>query len=303
MTNSKNIDTFYDLIDEAVMLVYNEVSTSYLQSLVRVVDGLLESLDDKGLTKETISKIEDIYKQIEKTIFSNEDIRIAFSLLAIKGLKDSSFRLDVVTPDSINFIIANIINHFSKDGDILLDLTMGVGNLVSTISNMSENKLKIIGVEQDSVLAEVSRVGCNLLEIDSLIYCNNPVDIKNLNSHIVVGDLDNLDGNEYQIILNQINSLEDDGIFVFLINNDFFFNPKINEFKEMFNGKLYGLIVLPQTMFKDSSKMKSLLIGTKSEINEQMMIVNMPSLSDEDKVIDTINTVNQMIDKLKGMIR
>lgn len=303
MTNSKNIDIFYDLIDEAVMLVYNETNLSYLESLVRVLDGLVDSFNDQGISVDTVKLIDEIYDRVSKTMFLNEEIRIAFSLLAIKGLKDTSYRLDIVTPDSLNFIIANIVNHFSNDGDVLLDITMGIGNLLSTIHNFSSNKLKIVGVEKEAILSEVARVGFNINEIESMIYCNDPVDANNLSPNIVIGDLDNLNNNEYKIVLNQVESLEEDGLFVFLIKNDFFTSINIKDFKEKFNGTFLGLIILPDSMFKDSTNKKSILIGTKKKIDEQMLIVNMPSLSEEDKVINTIKTINEMIDKLKGMIR
>lgn len=303
MTNSKNIDLFYDLIDEAVMLVYNETKQSYLEALVRVIDGLIGTIDDKGLSHEVINALEDTYLRISKTMFLNEEIRTSFNLLVIKGLKVSPYKLDIVTPDSLNFIIANIVNRFSNEYDTILDITMGIGNLLNTIANFCNHELKLIGVEKESLLADLARCGANLLEIESLIYCNDPLDINNLYPNIVVGDLGNFNGEEYKLLLNQVNSLDDEGLFIFVINNDFFTNPGVLELKDNFNGTLYGLIVLPDTMFKDASKKKSILIGTKNKINEQMMIVNMPSLSLEDRVIETMNIINQMIDKLKGMIR
>lgn len=305
--DSKNIDIFYDYIDEAAMLIYQDTHLPYLQALVRAIDGLVGNLNDSMLSMETIGKLDEIYDELAKINFLNEEVRIAFELLVIKGLKDSNkYPLDMITPDAIGYLFSNIVNRYTDENDLVLDIGVGTGNLIYTIHNYSEKKLNFYGIEKDELLCNLSRVSAEAQAIDINIFCNDALDGLGFKVNMIVCDIVH-DGSEeylpYKILDTYVNNLEDDGLFMFLIDNDFFSQPNLNDFKTNFVGSLLGLIVLPETMFKSAEKCKSVLIGSKKKIDDDILIVNFPSLKDEAKVKETIEIINEWIEKLKGIVK
>lgn len=305
--DSKNIDIFYDYIDEASLLIYQDARISYLASLVRAIDGLVGNLNDNMLSMETIDKLDKIYDTLAKVNFLNEEVRIAFELLVIKGLKDSSiYPLDIITPDAIGYIFSNIINRYAKDDDEILDIGLGTGNLLYTISNYSKMKLNLIGIEKEELLCEIARVSAEAQAIDVNIYCNDALDGFGHKVDLIIGDIVNDDKEgylPYKLLNTYINNLEEDGIFAILVSNDFFAQKELNYFRTNFIGSLLGLIVLPDTMFKSEDKKKSILIGSKKKIDDDLLIVNFPSLKDGAKVKETIEIINEWIEKLKGIVK
>lgn len=49
---------------------------------------------------------------VEENGINSEEIRRAFLLLDIKGFKNLNFPLDLITPDAIGILIANLVNAF-----------------------------------------------------------------------------------------------------------------------------------------------------------------------------------------------
>ena len=102
--NAKNIDIFYDLIDEACMIYYSELHLDYLNAFVEVADDIINQDDDFNLSDESIEKLNEIYNKIYDLQLLNEEIRLGITLLLIKGLKHKNAPLDIVTPDTIGYL-------------------------------------------------------------------------------------------------------------------------------------------------------------------------------------------------------
>ena len=313
MIDQKNVDLYFDYIDNACLIIYEETHLDYLDCLIRVGNDIIEGVNDTGLSSESINKLEEIYERIFSHSFLNEEIRLAMQLLIVKGFKHhDSFSLDLMTPDSICYLFAFIISLYFDDEKriTILDTALGTGNLINAISNFCTREnydLSLIGIEKEQKLAELAKVNTDLQGNEIQIYLNDALSPNYFLADVIIGDIDtNYIDDKYfpYLLINRfIDNLNEDGIFIYLIANDFFNQKDVKEFKNAFSGTFLGLIVLPDTLFQDNVVGKSILIGTNKRINNyDMLVMNLASLVDKEKVQESINNITEWIINLKGMI-
>ncbi|MFA7127520.1 MAG: hypothetical protein WC182_08245, partial [Bacilli bacterium] len=106
-----------------------------------------------------------------------------------------------------------------------------------------------------------------------------------------------------EVVLQTLTFLDEEGIFIILIDNDFFNQPSIETFRSHFTGTMLGLIVLPETLFQNNVIGKSILLGCKKSLTSyEMMVTSFPGLNQTEQLNNTIDTLDQWIKQLKGMI-
>ena len=108
--DDKRINIFYDQIDKACMILYNELKVDYIKALTRVSHDLVYETNEMGLSDEAISDLNEIYNYLRSISFFNEEIRLALQLLIIKGFKHIGYSLDLMTPDAVCYLIAHIVS-------------------------------------------------------------------------------------------------------------------------------------------------------------------------------------------------
>lgn len=299
--DNKKIDLFYDLLDEACMIYYNDTKKNYLESFVLFADALVNGLNDSKLSTESVSKLNRIIKTLEEENFLNEEVRLASELVLIKGYKSINMNLDFLTPDAINYIFSYICNviikkYYSALAEItIMDTCLGAGNLLQTIINNAIIKVNGIGIEKDELLAKVGKSLSLLIDNDVIINNNDALNSNNSLSEIVIGDFGETD-EVYNIILKRLENIKDNGYFVYLINNDFF-GKSSEDFKKILTNKctLLGLIVLPSKFLSKNHIGKSIIIGKKELLKDyKMSIVSI----DNDLTENNMDIVMQKINKM-----
>lgn len=304
MKKIDRVDLYYNLIDKACMLLYKELNMNYLNALIRVSRDLTISFDDSLLEKGAIKKLEQIYEQIEQEDFVNEDIRLALELLVVKGLKHLNYyNLDVLTPDTLNYLFAFLVQELFDKKITILDITLKTGNMINCIANYISCESNLIGIEKESLLSEISRGFSELQGNQILIYNNQVVDPILDYVDVVIGELKSEIVNDeflpYKLILKFMDNLNEDGYFIYLIDNDFFKQKVINDFRRKFNGTFLGLIVLPDSLFINQSK--SILIGCKElKQNFEMLVMNIKDIKDKNEMQKTFTYLKKWIKELKG---
>jgi site-specific DNA-methyltransferase (adenine-specific) len=308
MNDNKNVDVFYNHVDNACMIIHEALKVDYLTCLIRVGNDILNETDETGLSDEVISNLNTIYQAIMNQGFINEEVRQAMELLIVKGFKHSEkYGLDLMTPDAIGYLFAYIINKLLTREAVIMDVALGTSNLLNVISNFREHLSHLIGIEKEEELVKLAKVNCDLQNNDITIYYNDCLKPIYELCDLVVGDLDTyeVDGQyfPYLVVNKFLDNLNDDGYFIYLIPNDFF-NQKGNmEFKQNLDGTILGLIVLPESMFNNKYVGKSIIIGTKKSLEAvDMMVVRFPSLSEQTIVKTTIEKIDKWIENLKGMM-
>ena len=302
--NNANVNLFYDLVDKACMLYYNELGIDYLEAFIKVVDALTDEFDELKFKKSTIVKINAILEKIANTKFLNEEVRLASVLILVKGFKHRNLLLDFMTPDVINYLFVHIIKSIIENVDsfknkkelVILDTVLGTSNLLQTIINNIDNDINIsgIGIEQDQLLVMIAKALSNLLNNDLIINYNNATSKINGCCDIIIGDFGETN-DVYQIISERLDNLNDQGFFIYVINNDFF-EKATESFKKIVSSSatLIGLIVLPNAFTNASHIGKSILIGKKELLNDyQMSIIKMnDDLSKESLELTFVKILN-----------
>src|SRR5690606_10006248 len=122
----------------------------------------------------------------------------------------------------------------------ILDVNIGTGMLLlNLIIHLDNKKNNYYGINNDDNLIDILVASSNLINRDiNILY--EDIDAKLVNIYDMM--IGNLSGEllfskdlPYKVILERLNNLKKNGYFVFLIDNDFFANPNLEEFKEKFN--------------------------------------------------------------------
>ena len=297
---SKNVEIFYDLIDEACMEYFYDLHMDYLEAFCKVATDVLEKFDDSRLSDDAIVKLTGIYEKIFDLSLLNEEIRLALVLVIVKGLKHRNMSLDVALPDTISYIMAFIVhNLFNNEKISIIDTALGIGSLSLTLLNNLEKEITLAGVEKEEIFANVSKAASDYLYHEIKIYCQDFAGEIFDVADLVIGDLDRVE-NPYELILERLDNIKEDGKFIYLINNDFFSKCQ-DGFREALTKEatLTGLIVLPNNMTKDNHVGKSILIGTKKVLDDfHMGILKVESL-DEKHVNDVFKNIKTMIEQME----
>ena len=153
----ENYDFFYDVIDEACMLICNETNCNYLDALIRVSKDLVEDIDDSRLDEAALNKLGQIYDKLNERVCSNEDIRLAYTFLFVKALKHAKYPLDILIPDSIGLVIANIVRKYFDYNINMLEVNAKCASLTNTIANFIDLDTYCFAQEEDSKLATLAK--------------------------------------------------------------------------------------------------------------------------------------------------
>ena len=305
---TKKVNKFYDLIDKACLVYYEDQKTDYLEAFIKVASDLTIDFDEGKLSDKAIDKLHQIYHKIEEDSFLNEEVRLAYELIIVKGLKHRNLVLDFITPDVINYLYTYIIrgilkytNYKNKKEIVILDTLLGTGNLLQTIiNNVDGVEISGVGIDHDELLVHVAKALSELLGNELVI---NYQDARNENyqyADIVIGDFGNVEG-VYDIILKRSINLAEDGYFIYLVDNDFFTKCSAEErdiiYKEM---TFIGLIVLPDNFTISSHTGKSIIVGKKKVMKDyQTSIIKIDENVSKDSLESTINKINNMFKNLE----
>lgn len=305
------VDQFYDVIDECCMLLNEKLHLNYLDCLIRVGNDLLYEINDSKLEEEDYKFLESKYQMIQEISITNEEVRQAMQLLIIKALKHINMNLEIMTPDYINYIIGYLINeYFNNNKKIItiLDTEVGTGNLINAVANFVENETNLIGVENNKILIDVCKTNSELQNNEIVLYFQDTLTKIMDKVDVAIGDLEATEKDNkyypYEIILNYLSNINEDGVFIYLIENDFFNRKQLTDFKNKFNGTFLGLIVLPNNLFNEKHIGKSILIGSPKKINNlEMMIIQLSELNNKEKFLKNLQEIEQWIKRIREEIK
>ena len=295
------VEAFYDVLFETTSKLVVHLKLPYFKALSLSVDYLLEGeVINDDLSPEIINEMNALYRQLDQS-FEREEIRRAFQLCLLQGLKHENESLSMITPDSIGLLFAVIINAIYKEDKLLniLDASVGSGNLLFTVLNHTNLKVdKLFGVDPSYLMLEVALALAELLNYNiEFIHqdARNPLVVPALD--LVIADLpDDFNDPElpYRIVQNLIQYVASGGYFVFLIPNDFFTRTGNDKMREIILNETFmqGLIALPEDLFQSAEVQKSILIlqkrGEQVEITKDILVFNFPSFQDQEAVKQAI---------------
>ncbi|MDP4104967.1 MAG: class I SAM-dependent methyltransferase [Bacillota bacterium] len=302
------VEELFTLFNETAIVLQEEMSCTYLEALAETGENLFHSsILQEELSELTVKRLKKQYEQVNLERFSKEEIRKAFQLAILKGMKENIQPNHQMTPDTVGILVGYLVSKFVQKTEYrLLDPAVGTGNLLTTVLNQQAQKnIESFGADIDDILIKLAYVNANLQEHSVRFFHQDSLEPLFLDPiDVVVSDLpvgfypNDLRAADYQIkakeghtfshhlfIEQSVKHTIPGGYLFFLIPNGLFESEQAPLLHEYIKEHLIvqGLIQLPETMFKNKNAEKSILILQKKGENiqppKQALLVQLPSLS------------------------
>ncbi|WP_100331846.1 class I SAM-dependent methyltransferase [Bacillus xiapuensis] len=323
MNGISPIESLFKTFDETAAILQQELSCTYLDALAETAENLFQKqVLQENMSEMTKKRIEKKYEGIQLAGLSKEEIRKAYQLAILKGMKENVQPNHQMTPDSIGLFIAYLLGKFMKEKKefALMDPAAGTGNLLLTVLNQwPDKKIAATGIEVDDLLLKLAWCGANLLEhsvqfynqdalepllvdpVDAVV-CDLPIGYYPNDARAAAFELQAEEGHSYAHFLFMEQSLKHTkpgGYLFFLIPNHLFESQGADKLHRYFQKHAYiqGVIGLPLSMFKNKQAAKSIFVlqkhGEKVQAPKQVFLANMPSM----KEANALQSIMIKIDK------
>lgn len=320
---SQTVETLFSIFDSSAVVLRKELDVTYLEALVETGDNLFEgAILQEELSESAIEMLNREYSTFNEETYKGEEIRKAFQLAILKGMKEGVQANHEMTPDAVGMFMSYLFHKFMKGQNeiTVLDPAIGTGNLMTTVFNSAQENVTMsgFGVEVDEVLIKLALVNANLqkhaiefFHQDGLapLYID-PVDA--VVSDLPVGYYPNeIGASEYKLkadegmsyahhlfIEQSVKHTKEGGYLFFLVPNFIFESdqaPKLHAFiKE--TCFIQGLLQLPVSMFKNEKNAKSIFVlqkkGPSVTMPKQALLVELPKFSNMKAMEDIMDQLN-----------
>ena len=302
--NEKNIEKFYDCIDQSAMLLYKHNKMPYLSGIVKTCENIMAN-EAVGEDKELNDKLNQLIQSIGDIEFNKEEIRKAFQYAVLKGMKHQNISNQMMTPESIGMLMGYLIQKlYDVPSFRIYDPLVGTGNLITSIANQLSQDVELIGVDHFGVSYELSQALFGLLGYGEHVFFQDTKTSKNIFADVIVSDFSAVPQAEiYDIINHQTMNIKPNGYFILMVDNAFFDALNIKTFVEEVNKQwyLFGMMVLPKEIFKVQEK-TILILQDKGDHfiqPDSFMMVEIPEFKDVKALNYVITQLNQWFHKTK----
>lgn len=322
------VEHLFTIFNETALVLQEELFCTYLEALAETGENLFQgSILQEELSEITVKRLKKQYEEIHLEKYTNEEIRKAYQLVILKGMKENVQPNHQMTPDSVGMLVGYLVEKFMKQPAFrLLDPAVGTGNLLTTVLNQSHKKVDSIGVDIDDLLIKLAYVNANLQEHPIQLYNQDslePLFIDPVDA--VIGDLpvgfypNDIRASDYQVkasvghtyahhlfIEQSVLHTRPGGYLFFIIPNGLFESDQVAQLREYFkeNVIVQGLLQLPTSMFKNKNAAKSILVLQKKGENvqppKQALLVDLPTLSNVAEMDKMITKIEKWFQENKG---
>jgi site-specific DNA-methyltransferase (adenine-specific) len=318
------VEKLFTIINETAVILQEELSCTYLEALAETGENIFEgTLLQDGISELSAKRLDKSYKEFSLEQFTNEEIRKAYQLVILKGMRESAQPNHQMTPDSVGILIGYLVQKFTKNETIhLLDPAVGTGNLLTAVlNNQIDKQFSAIGIDIDDLLIKLAYVNANLQKHPVQFYNQDsleplfvdPVDV--VVSDLPVGfypndvraqeyALKSREGHSYAhhlFIEQSVKHVKQGGYLFLIVPNGLFDSEEAPGLHEYLKEEVYiqGFMQLPLNMFKNTNSAKSILILQKKGENilppKEALLVSLPSLS-------SINAMDKILTQIQMWI-
>jgi site-specific DNA-methyltransferase (adenine-specific) len=322
------IEQLFTVFNETALVLQEELSCSYLEALAETGENMFQGtiLQDE-LSELTSKRLKKQYEEIHLDKYSKEDIRKAYQLVILKGMKENVQPNHQMTPDTIGLLVGYLLDRFVKQSTFrLLDPAVGTGNLLTTVLNHVPKEITSIGVDVDDILIKLAYVNANLQEHPIQLFNQDALEPLFIDPvEAVIADLpvgfypNDVRAEDYQLKANTGHSYSHHlfieqsvrhtvpgGYLIFLVPSGLFESEQAAQLHEFLKEHviIQGLLQLPETMFKNKSAAKNIFIlqkkGDGIQPPKQAMLVNLPSLSKQYEMDRILSQIEKWFQENKG---
>jgi site-specific DNA-methyltransferase (adenine-specific) len=323
------VEQLFTLFNDTAIALQEELDCSYLEALAETGENLFHgSILQEELSELTIKRLKKQYEEINLEQFSKEDIRKAYQLVILKGMKENVQPNHQMTPDAVGMLMGYLVEKFVKQSAFrLLDPAVGTGNLLTTVLNHNPlKKVDPIGIEIDDILIKLAYISSNLQGYPVQFFNQDSLEPLFIDAvDVVVADLpvgyypNDIRAADYQLKANVGHSYSHHlfieqsvrhtlpgGYLFFIIPNGLFESDQAALLHEFFkeNTIIQAILQLPLNMFKNKNAAKSILILQKKGQDiiapKQALLVHFPTLSNAVEMDRILRKIDQWIEENKN---
>ena len=302
MTQEK-IAEYFDALTVSANELAQDADMSMTDALIEVLENIYRGDVQHELgkpTPEVTAHIQNMIANFNWHEMPRTDLRKTLQLAILKASRDDKVSANhQLTPDGIGYLLADFISQTADltDGDTIIDLTVGTGNLLNTVNDvllMNDVKVKQIGIDNDDMqLALASATDALLNSGATELFQEDVVSLKDVpKAKVVIADLPvgyyPLDpGNTYDtrvsegrsfvhhlLIEKSLDFLTDEGWAYLIVPANVLTGDNAKSLLKFVAKKaqLKAFLQLPTEFFKDQRAAKAILvlrkngIGSKSEV-------------------------------------
>ncbi|MBM7605628.1 site-specific DNA-methyltransferase (adenine-specific) [Metabacillus crassostreae] len=322
MQTLSKIENLFTVINETAELISNEAQITYIEAVAETGENIFHnSILQENLSEVTEKSLKRKYETIQIDSYDKEELRKAYQLAILKGLKEGAHPNHQMTPDTIGLFLGYLVSKFlGKQKNVtILDPAVGTGNLLTAILNyLSLESIESYGVDVDDLLIKLAYINANLQEhpislfnqdslerllIDpvDMVVCDLPVGYYPNDMEAAKYELKADEGYSYShhlFIEQSLTHTKEDGYLFFIVPNSLFETkeaPKLNKYLRD-TAIIQGFIKLPVSLFKDEKHGKSILIlqkkGETSIAPKQALLAELPRFSNK----EAMNSIMKKMD-------
>ncbi|MCF3943334.1 class I SAM-dependent methyltransferase [Oceanobacillus alkalisoli] len=315
------VEELFKWFDETTEIIQAHVDEPYLNSLSETMDTVFYETPHENFDDILRKKLDNQIDKFKNINHSKQDLKKAIQLAALNGMKGSVQEQHVMTPESVGMIVAYLANQLMRNNKQirLFDPAGGTGNLLFTVMEQLEQELKTYASEVDPTLIQLAVSSANLLKQEIEFFHQDslapllldPVDL-------VVADLpvgfypDDIRAGDYELkaeeghsyahhlfIEQSMTYTKEAGYLIFVVP-DFLFesdqSDQLNRYLKE-HAHIVGVLRLPESSFKSSRNVKSILVLQKKGVNtnspKQPLLVQLPSLTSHNAMADILGQMNR----------
>lgn len=321
--DTSKLEVLFQLLDESVALLQNELGVSYVEALTETIqnlayEGKAQQLDGLPID-ESIAKLNRIYRKMKIDEETREVIRKLIQLGFIKAIKSDKIQANhQMTPDTIAFLLAYFIEAIKTDKTESLhihDLAVGSGNLLMVVMDHLENRGNSVtseAVDNDDLLIALASNSSHLQKWGESVTFTHSDSLQELlirPSDLAIADLpigyyplENRsekfetafnEGHSYAhflLIEQHVKYLKEGGWGFFIVPKNLIESDKEGVFMKWLSNHAYlqGMLELPESLFQSEQMQKSILIlqkrGNNAEQVKEVLLGTIPDIKNARKM-------------------
>jgi len=313
-----NVTRLFTALDLSAAFLSEEETISYLDGLILAGSFIVEQEVPESYRKNLISVLAPFWEGA----LTQEDIRRAFQLAVLKGLRTTGQAHYQITPDAVALFIGYLVNELPLKVEgypTILDLAVGSANLLTAVLNQLPQQAQGIGVDVDDLMIQLGLTNANLQQTELELFRQDafsslfidPVDVavidlpvgyypdEELAKAFQVSAEKGRSFSHHLMIEQSIRHLKPGGYGIYIIPNQLFeedTDKKLYAFIQK-EAVILGLLQLPSTLFKTKEQARSVLLlqkqGEGVKTPKQALLAQLPSFSNKEalsKVLSQIHT-------------
>ncbi|PSL44565.1 site-specific DNA-methyltransferase (adenine-specific) [Salsuginibacillus halophilus] len=316
------LEKLHEVLDQQAVRIQTETSRTYLEALAEAGENIFQNtIVQTDLSEEGEAYCRNLLEDTGLADCGKEDVRRAFQLAVIKGMKEAVQPNHAMTPDAVALFIGYFVQKLTGDKENvkLLDPAMGTANLLTAIKNQTSNEVALYGAEADETLVNIAYVMMNLQAQEAELFYKDsiahldvpPIDVIATDLPVGLYTRDDVAVNfelcaesghspaHHLMIERSLASLKEGGYGIFLIPNALFHEEGADRLHQHVKNEavILGLLQLPETMFKDQKLAKSIWIVQKKGKGvtqpQQALLAELPSFTREEALADMMQQIDR----------